>query len=162
MELTDCLRSRFELSLRNDFDLASVEDGICHPAEQTIAAALDASGKDLEWLHGLVRDADSPIFAASVLRCLGRLDAVGTTAWRTRLVQDALDNEDVQVRDAALQVAEAWGGGAMCQVLAAHLPAEPVGWLREAMQDACRELAGLALDESRLPDPLRRGRGGAR
>lgn len=123
MELTDCLRSRFELSLRNDFDLASVEDGICHPAEQTIAAALDASGKDLEWLHELLRDADPPIFAASVLGCLGRLNAVGTTA-------------------AALEVAEAWGSGAMGRALAVHLPSEPIGWLREAMQDACWELAG--------------------
>ena len=42
-----------------------------------------------------------PVFAASVLRCLGRQEYLGTSSWRSELVRDALALDDVEIRDAA-------------------------------------------------------------
>ena len=140
MELIDSPRTQLESALRNAFDMAPIEDGTSHPAEQIIAAALDASGTALEWLHALVRDADSPTLAASTLRCLGRLRDVGTVAWRENLVRGALSSSDIQVRDAGLQAAETWGGAAMREALEAHLSFESAPWLREAMSDVIEDL----------------------
>ena len=127
-------RERLERALRDAFDADPLEDGVSHPAEQIVAEAVGTSGA-LDWLRGFVLDTDSPTFGASTLRSLGRLNGVGTAVWRTDLVRRALTNEDVQVRDAALQAAEAWDGADLRRVLIAHLPFEPIGWLREAMQD---------------------------
>lgn len=137
----DAQRERLERALRDAFDADPLEDGVSHPVEQIVATAVGTSGA-LDWLRGFVLETDSPIFGASTLRCLGRLNGVGTAAWRTDLVQRALTNEDVQVRDAALQAAEAWDDADLGRVLAAHLPSEPVGWLRDAMQDVVESMRG--------------------
>ena len=130
----DARCERLERALRGVFDADPLEDGVSHPAEQIVAEAVGTSGA-LDWLNGFVLATDSPTFGASTLRCLGRLNDVGTAVWRANLVRRALTNKDVQVRDAALQAAEAWDGADLRRILAAHLPSEPVGWLREAMQD---------------------------
>ena len=130
----DARRERLERALRDAFDADPLEDGVSHPAERIVAEVVGTSSA-LVWLRGFVLETESPTFGASTLRCLGRLNDVGTAVWRTDLVRRALTNEDVQVRDAALQAAEAWDDAVLLSVLAAHLPFEPVGWLREAMQD---------------------------
>lgn len=137
----DAGRERLERALRNAFDADPVEDGVSHPAEQIAAAAVGDSSA-LDWLSRLVLDAESPTFAASTLRCLGRLSDVGTAAWRVSLVRGALSEEDVQVRDAALQAAESWGGVDMQRALAERLQFERVDWLRDAMQDVVESLRG--------------------
>lgn len=137
----DAGRERLEAAMRNAFDAEPVEDGVSHPAEDVVEAAVGISAAALDWLGEFVLDAGSPSFGASTLRCLSRLD-LGTDAWRVRLVRDALANEDVQVRDAALQAAEAWGGVELLRALAAHLSSEPVDWLRAAMQDVVESLRG--------------------
>lgn len=131
----DMGRERLETALRSTFDAEPLEDGVSHPAEDVVEAAVRVSDAALDWLSDCVLDAGSPSFGASTLRCLSRLNDVGTAAWRTGLVRDALANEDVQVRDAALQAAEAWGGVELLRALATHLSSEPVAWLRTAMQD---------------------------
>lgn len=134
-------RVQIERRLWNAFDTEPLEDGIAHPAEQIIErfvrSANDASG----WLAELALDETSPAFAASVLRCLSRVAGVGSANWRANVVREALASSDVQMRDAALQAAEEWGGPAMCPILRAHVSSEPVAWLRAAAEDVIEDLA---------------------
>ena len=133
-------RRHLEMMLWNAFDVEPLEDGITHPAEQILNEAVQNFDKALDWLEGIAVDAASPAFAASVLRCLGRLRDLGTVAWRENLVRGALSSPDIQMRDAGLQAAETWGGAAMREALEAHLSFESAPWLREAMSDVIEDL----------------------
>lgn len=124
-------RRQLEVELRSAFDAEPLEDGVSHPAQDVVRNALRTNVNVLDWLKALSLDATRPTFAASVLRCLGREERVGTTTWRVELVGDALASEDVEIRDAAVQAAESWGGNAIVAVLESH--AEPVPWLRSVI-----------------------------
>ena len=132
-------REQLEAALWNAFDAEPLEDGMTHPGEQIIAMAVQESGRALGWLRRLALTTTAPAFAASTLRCLCRID-VGTSEWRTRLVADVLASEDVQMRDAALQAAEEWGGVRLRELLESHLVNEPVDWLRQAMEDVVQSM----------------------
>lgn len=140
MEYGDDRVAQTEMRLWNAFDAVSLEDGVIHPAEQIIGDALRDSDKALDWLGGFAADAASPVFAASVLRCLARHNEMGTIDWRKNLVQEVLTSSDVQMRDAALQAAEEWGGPELRAVLELHLPVEPVLWLHNAMEEVIEDL----------------------
>lgn len=131
VEEKDAERDRLEAQLFAAFDADSLEDGIEHPAEHIIAAALRNQEDPIaqDDLRSFSLDAKRPVFAASVLRCLGRQAAPGTSSWRMELMRDALAIEDVQIRDAAIQAAELWGDQALCEILESHVEAEP--WLRD-------------------------------
>jgi hypothetical protein len=122
------------------FDTDSLEDGISHPAEEIIERVLRSS-KDqhaLEWLRSFSLDVSRPSFASSVLRCLGRQDRPGTVEWRTGLMQAALAVDDVEMRDAAVQVAELWGDPGMRAILKSHSESEP--WLQDYIRDVIQDL----------------------
>ena len=142
MPVEDRERTRFAFRLWSAFEADPFEDGMYHPAEQIIERALQSreSQRVLEWLRDLSLDATHPSFSAEVLRCLGRQTHPGTTAWRTGLVRDALAMDDIEMRDAAVQAAESWGGREVVDVLMSHDEPEP--WLRECIPeiiDALRE-----------------------
>lgn len=132
-------RERLEAALWNAFDAEPLEDGMTHPGEQVIAAAVQRSENALSWLRHIALIATVPAFAASTLRCLSRID-IGTVEWRAQLIADVLASEDVQMRDAALQAAEGWGGGRLRKVLESHLASEPVDWLRQAMEEVAESM----------------------
>lgn len=126
---------RLTTKLQVSFEADPLEDGINHPAELVIAEALGSKEEHrvLNWLSTLSLDADHPGFAASVLRCLGRQDHPGTSSWRVALVREGLATDDVEIRDAAAQVAELWGDLELIEVLQSHFETEP--WLRDYIQD---------------------------
>ena len=130
---------QLEAALSNAFVAEPLEDGMTHPAEEIIAAAVRGSGEALGWLRSFALAATAPAFAASTLRCLSRLD-IGAAEWRARLVADVLASGDVQMRDAALQAAEEWGGRCLRDILEAHLASEPVEWLRQAMREVVQHI----------------------
>ena len=111
-----------------------------HPAEEIIEKALRSreSQRVLEWLRDLSLDAAHPSFSAEVLRCLGRQTHPGTASWRTGLVRDALAMDDIEIRDAAVQAAESWGGPEMVNVLMSHYEPEP--WLRDCIPEIIDDL----------------------
>ena len=126
--------------LRAAFETEPLEDGMDHPAEKIIGTAL-RSPEDrqvLDWFKGFCLDAKHPNFSASVLRCLGRQICPGTGSWRVELVRDALAMKDVEIRDAAVQAAEYWGGRDIRSVLEAHI--EPFQWLRNYVRDVIEDL----------------------
>lgn len=134
-----------ESALQASFEAAPLGDGTCHPAEKIIDEALrsGAGPSVLGWLRAFCLDAARPGFAASVLRCLGRQADAGTADWRVELVRDGLATDGVEIRDAAVQAAEAWGDLGMVEALESHR--EPVAWLREyigsVIDDLSREQA---------------------
>ena len=132
---------QLERQLWTAFDAEPLEDGITHSAERIIEEFV-RSGEDAEeWLAELAVDDTSPAFAASVLRCLSRVAGIGSANWRANLVRGALASRDIQMRDAALQAAEEWGGRAMRPSLRSHVSSEPVAWLCDAALDVTKELA---------------------
>lgn len=124
-------RKRLEHALYAAFEVDSVEDGTSHPAEKIIADALGASHEHqvLDWFREFSLDADQPGFAASFLRCLGRLTPPGTEEWRVDLVRLAMRSDSVQVRDAAVQAAELWADTGMVNVLKNHR--DPQQWITD-------------------------------
>ena len=128
--------------LHASFEAEPIEDGIDHPAEYIIGNAIRSPGSDrmFDWLFRACIDIEHPTFSASVLRCLGRKILPGTELWRTELVRKALEIEDVEIRDAAVQAAESWGGPEMRNVLKIKVQTEPLQWLRKCMQDVIEDL----------------------
>ena len=126
--------------LRTAFETEPLEDGMGHPAEEILRKALldTEASCVLGWTRELALDTAHPNLAASVLRCLGRLEHPGTGAWRTELIRSALGTDEVELRDAAAQAAETWGGDAVRQVLETH--AEPLPWLRDYIRDVVEDL----------------------
>ena len=135
-------RSQLRDLLYASFEAKPIEDGIDHPAEEIIGNAIrsSGSGRVLDWLYRICIDTERPTFSASVLRSLGRQILPGTELWRNTLVRKALEIDDVEIRDAALQAAEFWGGPEMRNVLRIKVQTEPLCWLRNYMQDVIEDL----------------------
>ena len=113
-----------------------------HPAEEIIGQELRVGENEraLEWFRDVSLDSTRPAFAASVIRCLGRVDRPGTVAWRADIVRRALATDAVEVRDAAVQAAELWGDLNIRAVLAEH--SEPAPWLRDYIRNVIDDLQG--------------------
>lgn len=128
--------------LRASFEDSSVEDGTGHHAELIIANALVQAGdrRALHWFKNFCTDASQPGFASSVLRCLARVDSIGTESWRAALVRDGLAADSVEMRDAAIQAAESWGDSNLIAILIAHSDPEP--WLQRYVLDVIDDLSG--------------------
>ena len=124
-------RRRFFDRLHASFDAEPLEDGIDHPAEQVITAALESEDRDtaLQWISNACLESESPAFAAATFLCAARYPGIGTAAWRAGLVHGALASDDMELRDAAIQAAEFWGDPGLREILADH--SEPVSWLDE-------------------------------
>ena len=133
-------RERLAYRLRSAFGIEPFENGMDHPADQIIENALRSSGSQriLDWLGAFSLDTECPNFASSVLRCLGRQIHIGTAAWRAELVRNALATDDIEIRDAAVQAAESWGGLEVVNVLMLH--SEPESWLQEYILEVIDDL----------------------
>ena len=140
MPVEDREQERLAAMLRFAFETEPFEDGMDHPADQIIENALRSTENHriLDWFSSLSLDAKHPSFASSVLRCLGRQTHIGTAAWRAGLVRDALAKDDIEIRDAAVQAAESWGGQEIVDVLMSHN--EPEQWLRECIPEIIDDL----------------------
>ena len=123
------------------FEQESIEDGIAHIGEQIVAESIDNSDM-LDWCYELCLDVEHPTFAASLLRCLGRLPLHGTENWRENIISSALASDDMEIRYAAVKVAETWGEYdlGLLRVLCAH--EEPERWIHRYLEDVIESLAG--------------------
>lgn len=133
-------KRRIERFLYTAFDSEPLEDGMDHPAEDVIADALKINNKrQLLWFREFSLDSKRPAFAASVLRCLGRISELGTETWRVDLVRAALDTDNVQIRDAAVQAAEHWGDHGLIEVLQRHNDTEQ--WITDYIDMVIDDIA---------------------
>ena len=122
------------------FDAEPLEDGMEHPAERIIKNTLQTfEGENtLKFFEKLSFDLERPSFSASVLRCLSRQENIGSSPWRASLVKTGLTIDNVEIRDAAIQAAESWGGQATIDILKSHRDSEP--WLQDYIQDVINDL----------------------
>ena len=121
------------------FETEPLEDGYCHPAEHLIERAINEIGDEaLSLLYSMVLEQSRHALGASILRCLGRLSISGREDWRTSIVSEALKSRQVELRDAAIQAAEQWGGTLVIEALKKH--PEPVPWLRDYMERVIYDL----------------------
>lgn len=127
--------------LSSAYESEPIEDGIDHPSEVVIEKALHSPEHHnvLQLLRGFALDKHNPGFSSSVLRSLCRISQPGTSSWRADLIRSALLIDDVQIRDAAIQAAEHWGGSAISKVLAQHH--EPIPWLHQYAKNVLRDLS---------------------
>ena len=139
----DLRDSVFARRLLSSLEAEPLEDGVSHPADRLIEAALhdvssEPASRKCETLRGLALDPEHPSLAADVLRCVGRQELPGTRSWRADLICDALKSSHVEVRDGAAQAAEMWGDAGLGPVLRSH--SEPVPWLRSYIEDVIADL----------------------
>ena len=115
-------RQRFLNSLRAVFDSEPLEDGMDHPAERLIGAALESEdwSTALGWIQGARFDSGNPAFATSVLLCIARRPRLGDATRRAEVLRRAFADDDVTMRDAAAQAAETWGDAGLRRVLRTH------------------------------------------
>lgn len=120
-----------------------IEDGVTHPAEGLIDEALRADSSDCQnRLSQVLVELypTRPALCASIIRCIGRLDYVRVRGWGMRVVDDALQNRDTEVREAAIRALEAWGGPEALDMLRRHKDTE--AWLDEYVQQVIVDLSG--------------------
>ena len=136
----DLDRERLATALWARFEAEPVEDGMEHPADTIIADTHQSENGQhlLDWLKSFSTDASQPSFAASVLRCMGRIDDLGTTQWRVGVVRESLTIDDIEIRDAAVQAAELWADVEVVDILRSH--SEPEPWLRQYILDVADDL----------------------
>ncbi len=123
-----------------------IEDGVTHPAEGLIDEALRVDPSDCQnWLSQVLVEhyPTRPSLCASIVRCIGRLNYDRIRGWGMRVIDDALQNRDAEVREATIRALEAWGGPAALKMLRRH--EDPVAWLNEYVQQVIVDLSGTTL-----------------
>ena len=130
-------RARLLDDLRTAFRQEPFEDGVEHDGEQITRSALKEAYA-LPWLRKFGTDEDDPVFAASVLGCLGRQISPGSKSWRSELIRTALTIDNIEVRDAAVVAAHLWGDKELARVFTSHQ--ESVPWLHDYIQVVVRAL----------------------
>ena len=136
-ETRSTTREQLSSELRTAFEVHPFENGIEHAAEEIIALASHNEWV-FTWFRDFCTDMERPSFAASVLRCLGRDPRIGSEEWRCGLIQEALAIDDVEIRDAAIQAVESWGGKDLVEILRTHEEPEP--WMRQYVEDVIADL----------------------
>ena len=133
-------QEQFVYELHAAFEIEHFEDGMDHPADEIIDNAIQSRNNQhiLDSLRKLCLDISNPSMASSILRCLSHQKNIGTLRWRVELVEDALCFDDIEIRDAAVQAAESWGGWEMASTLILHDESSP--WLRETIDSVIDDL----------------------
>jgi len=130
--------------LLSELEQEPVEAGFDHPADELIrwgmARAPTIAAQALFDLYGSLA-LTRPSLAADLVT---RLVVLGTSQhapslWR--LLDEAIENPDVRMRDAAARVLEQWGGLAAVGLLQQRADREPIRWLADFMRGVVDDLA---------------------
>ena len=126
--------------LMNAFDAEPLENGVTHPAEEIISKFLLKSNGPLvyTWLEELIVNTTRPAFVSSIILCLGRFEQLGTADWRATIIRQSLASENIEIRDAAAQAAESWGGYSIRDILLQHN--EQILWLRDYIHSIIEDM----------------------
>lgn len=142
--MSDCERHhdagrRLLMQVGMALDAEPLEAGMNHRAEDILAEALKGSVSPviLDAIRACCVSDEERVGVADLLRCLARLASPGTVEWRMDLIRDALTSDDLEVRDAALEAADAWQDRGLLRVLQSHR--EPIAFLREEIAALIRD-----------------------
>ena len=111
--------------------------GFEHPLEREIEDSL-LIDKDwaMEWIRPLCC---GPKPDLDFISLMGRIDNLDLK-FKVELITHCLRSSDIQVRDAAIQCAEEWGGEKMEQILRNHLKTETCGFLADYAEKVINEM----------------------
>ena len=121
-------RQRLWDRLNTSFAHEDLDPDRDHPAESTLGQTL-FSPRGRRWLIEFCTDEGHPELASSLLLCLCRLPTLYLMEWEEQLITRALACDDVEIRDATVQLAAAWGGDHLQDLLQSHQDSE--GWLQD-------------------------------
>jgi hypothetical protein len=130
------------LALLREID---VEDGETHPAEAILSDMLERDSVQAAlWIQARFHDvaSRSPELAAALLTCIGRLTRIKSELWGQSLIRQALAQDSVAVREAAVNAVENWDEPRLVDELRRHLDHEPEAWLRRYMEQVIADLSG--------------------
>lgn len=133
-QLTTGIRAEVD-RLKFAIEAEPVEDGISHPGEDIIAEIAATYGDDA--LVDLILETEPPVLAANLLRLHGRT-AKPVAPLRRRLVEQAMQSDSVEVRDAMVQAVELWEDKESINLIANR--EEPVSWLADYIRRVAEEL----------------------
>jgi len=132
------LRAMLELEIYSALDASPVEDGQCHGTEDILRRVLVDLTDAPIWLQSLIFERSTPSTAASLIKCLGRLEPPVSLAWRANIIRNALAHSDIEVRDTAVQAVENWKDKELLVALKKH--DEKEGWLRDYINRVIRDV----------------------
>jgi hypothetical protein len=129
---------RLESSLLESLREEPVEDGLTHPEEAILRKALYTYAAEVRaWLK---QRTSSGLAAkrAGLLRLVGRLSQLQAAPWGYALIANALNDQDLEVRDAAIKALELWRGPLALKILREHRESER--WLADHLRRVVEEL----------------------
>lgn len=137
---------QFRDDLLNVFEEFPIEDGINHPADDIIEQFLCNDNQTFR--KALVRSYNEfkdsrPAISAAFLRCTARVDFAKIGDIGLSLAQDALDHNNIEIRDAAVRALENWGGKEAINILRKHNDTE--SWLRRYIDQVIIDLSDATL-----------------
>ena len=119
--------------LQADFQNEPLEDGMNHPAVQTLERWLTPEREEelIQTLEKICRDEQHPALAANTLKCLAGMERrPGTPERRAGFIRTALHSGDMEIREAGVDAAEHWDGEPeILELLRAHQ--DPTEWIQE-------------------------------
>ncbi|TET33368.1 MAG: hypothetical protein E3J72_16910 [Planctomycetota bacterium] len=120
------------------FESEPIEDGYTHVSEEILRNSLSNHKLGaILWLYDIIRNVNNPATLASVIRCIGRLDAEEINSFGLTLAGKALLHKEVEVRDAAVQALEAWDSPESIELLRSH--SESKSWLKDYIDSILEE-----------------------
>ena len=127
--------------LQADFQNNPLQDGMDHPAARTLQRAIQniPAHQLMTWLKTTCTDAHSPVFAASVLICLGALPNPLDPPRRRQLIREALESQSIDIREAAIQAVEQWQEVDLADLLQNHTDPEP--WLQQYARGVAQDIS---------------------
>jgi len=128
------------LRLLRALEAEAVEDGMSHPGEAILVEAADALRDAASpWFARLLSNDEDSRWAASILRLLARVGLPTSDSDRGDLIRYALDQEDIVLRDAAVEAVDLWGSPPLLRILSAHQESAP--WLADYIARVIRDLS---------------------
>jgi hypothetical protein len=137
------VRDEFRRDLLSSFQQEPVESGYYHPADDIIKEGLK-SFKTLchGWIQSIFFDNfDNTIISAGILLCLGNLDIQEVKPWGIDIAIKGLTHSSSEVREAAVEAFELWGGQESLDALKEYVVSEKVSRLKNYVQEVIKDLS---------------------
>lgn len=134
----------FTQKLILSFEREVLEDGLLHPAEFIIEDVLKVYKHSApEWINDLYTQYISinSTISANILLTISRLKVDMVVPWGYKIVDQALKEQDIEIREAAVRAVESWGGEKGLQLLKSYVDSEPIKWLADYTKKIIKELS---------------------
>lgn len=133
---------RFRDDLVHVFEEFPIEDGITHPADDIIEQAFRDDNHTCRdsLVRGFYEFKDlRPAISAAFLRCTARVDFAEIGVIGLSLAQDALDHNNIEIREAAVRMLENWGGNQAIHILRQHN--DTIAWISRYIDQVIVDLS---------------------